>query len=133
MGNDCYQRTQNRRRLCLAARVSYVDLADHTALAGDEWRKFLTYRLPDSRFCVSAPRPPDFSRRGWHFLLTFRFFQFSLSDCSSSVVPFFLVSSVHAEVTESPVHGFVIVCVFATDPWALASGCFSSLLEPFGS
>ena len=37
---------QNRHRLCLAARVSYDDLADRTALVGDELHKFLTYQLP---------------------------------------------------------------------------------------
>ena len=46
MGNGCYHEPQNRRRLCLAARVSYDDLADRTALAGDELHKFLTYQLP---------------------------------------------------------------------------------------
>ena len=38
-----------------------------------------------------------------------------------------------SEVTESLVQEFVIVCSFATDPWALAKWMFSSLLEPFGS
>ena len=38
--------TQNRRRLCLAFRVSYDDLADPTALACDVRHKFLCYQLP---------------------------------------------------------------------------------------
>ena len=33
---DCHHETQHRRRLCLATRVCYDDLADRTALAGDE-------------------------------------------------------------------------------------------------
>ena len=38
--------TQNRRRLCLAFRVSYDDLADPTALACDVRHKFLSHQLP---------------------------------------------------------------------------------------
>ena len=45
LGNDCYHETQNRRRLCLAVRVSYDDLADRTAFAGDERHKFRAYQL----------------------------------------------------------------------------------------
>ena len=52
----------------------------------------------------------------------FRFLQFSLSDCS-----FFR----YAEVTESQIDEFVLI-KFVPFPWALASGCTSSLLEPLG-
>ena len=38
-----------RRRLCLAVRVSYDDLAVHTALASDVRHKFLSYQLPTLR------------------------------------------------------------------------------------
>ena len=53
-----------------SARVSYDDLAARPAIVRDVWHNFLLF----------------FSRRGGHFCRFFRFLQFSLSDCSLSVV-----------------------------------------------
>ena len=56
------------------------------------------------------------------FYCFFRLLQFSLSDCSIFR---------YAEVTESQIEEFVLI-KFVPFPWALASGCISSLLEPLG-